>query len=96
MWVLITMLVHMGSVSVCVCGVSVTRVCVVCYSTHHGVMSQARDNFEGFRRAHMTEEEKEVIAQVTLCLCRERLGLAFLLHPHTLTNSRSLTQALTK
>ena len=43
----------------CVVVVSVSRVCVVCYSTHHGVMSQARDNFEGFLKAYMTEEEKE-------------------------------------
>ena len=68
MWVLITMLVHMGSVNVCVCGVSVSRVCVVCYSTHHGVMSQARDHYEGFLKAHMTEEEK-VIAHVETSLC---------------------------
>ena len=25
---------------------------------HHRVMSQARDGFEGFLEAHMTEEEK--------------------------------------
>ena len=42
-----------------VCGVSVSRVCVVCYSTHHRVMSQARDDYEGFLKAHMSEEEKE-------------------------------------
>ena len=45
----------------CVCGVSVICVCVVCYSTHHRVMSQARDDFEGFLKAHMTEEEKVII-----------------------------------
>ena len=43
----------------CVCGASVSRVCVMCYSTHHRVMSQARDDYEGFLKAHMTEEEKE-------------------------------------
>ena len=42
-------------------GVSVSRVCVVCYSTHHRVMSQARDDYEGFFRAHMTEEEKVIV-----------------------------------
>ena len=44
----------------CVCVVSVSRVCVVCYSTHHGVMSQAREDFEGFLKAYMTEEEKVI------------------------------------
>ena len=51
----------MGSTSVWVCGVSVSGVCVVCYSTHHRVMSQARDDFEGFVWAHMPKEEKVVV-----------------------------------
>ena len=42
-------------------GVSVSRVCVVCYSTHHHVMSQARDDYEGFFKAHMTQEEKVIV-----------------------------------
>ena len=33
--------------------------CVVRYSIHHHVMSQARDDYEGFLKAYMTEEEKE-------------------------------------
>ena len=45
--------------SVCVCGASVSRVCVVCHLTHHRVMSQVRDDYEGFLKAHMSEEEKE-------------------------------------
>ena len=28
---------------VCICGEGVSHVCVVCYSTHHRVMSQARE-----------------------------------------------------
>ena len=59
--VCITMLMHKGRVSVWVCGVSTSRVCVVCYSTHHRVMSQARDDFEGFLWTHMSEEEKVVV-----------------------------------
>ena len=55
------MMMHKGRMSVWVCGVSTSRVCVVCYSTHHRVMSQARDNFEGFLMAHMTEEEKVIV-----------------------------------
>ena len=55
----ITLLMHKGRMGVWVCGVSVSRVCMVCYSTHHRVMSQARDDYEGFFRAHMTEEEKD-------------------------------------
>ena len=51
-----------------VCGVSVSRACVVCYSTHHRVMSQARDDYEGFLMAHMTDEEK-VIVHVETSLC---------------------------
>jgi hypothetical protein len=43
------MLVHMGRISVYVCGVSVSRVCVVCYSTHHRVMSQ--DGWDAMRYA---------------------------------------------
>ena len=58
---LITILVHMGRMNVYVCGVSVSRVCVVCYSTHHRVMSQARDDYEGFLKAHMSEEEKVIV-----------------------------------
>ena len=54
----ITILANMGRRSVWVCGVSVGCV-LVCYSTHHRVMSQARDDFEGFLKAHMTKEEKE-------------------------------------
>ena len=58
----ITILANMGSgEEECVCGASVSRVCVVCYSTHHRVMSQARDDFEGFLKAHMTEEEKVIV-----------------------------------
>ena len=44
-----------------VCGVSVGRVCMVCYSSHHRVMSQVRDDYEGLLKAHMTEEEKVVV-----------------------------------
>ena len=40
---------------------SVSRVYVVCYSTYHRVMSQARDDFEGFLKAHMTKEEKVIV-----------------------------------
>ena len=32
-----------------------------CYSTHHRVMSQARDDFERFLKAHMSEEEKVIV-----------------------------------
>ena len=59
--VCITLLMHKGRMTVWVCGVSVSRACVVCYSTHHGVMSQARDDYEGFLKAHMTEEEKVIV-----------------------------------
>ena len=59
---------NMGRMSVWVCSVNVGRVCVVCYSTHHRVMSQARDDFEGFLKAHMSEEEK-VIVHVETSLC---------------------------
>ena len=55
----ITILENMDRTSVWFYGVSVSRVCVVCYSTPHRVMSQARDNFQGFLKAYMTEEEKE-------------------------------------
>jgi len=65
------------------CGVSVSRVCVVCCSSHHRVMSQARDDFEGFLKAHMTEEEK-VIVQLKISLAHK--------HMHTLTDS--ITQSL--
>ena len=58
--VFITILLSKGKMSVWVCGVSISRVFVVCYSTHHRVMSQARDDFEGFFRAHMTEDEKVI------------------------------------
>ena len=58
MMVFITILVNKGRMSVWVCGVSISRVCVVCYSTHHRVMSQARDDFEGFLWTHMAQEEK--------------------------------------
>ena len=51
-----------------VCGVSVSRACVVYYSTNHRVMSQARDDYEGFLKAHMTQEEK-VIVHVETSLC---------------------------
>ena len=60
-----TMLMHKGRMSAWVCGVSVSRVCVVCYSTHHRVMSQARDDFEGFLKAHMSEEEKVIVHMET-------------------------------
>ena len=60
-------LMNMGRMSTWVCGVSTSCVCVVCCSTHHRVMSQARDDFEGFLKAHMTEEEK-VIVQVETSL----------------------------
>lgn len=47
-----------------ICGSSVSYVYVVCNnSTLHYVMSQARDDFEGFLMTHGTEEEK-VIVQV--------------------------------
>jgi len=69
------MLVPMAWINVCACGVSVSRVCVVCYSTHHRVMSQATDDFEGFLKAYMTEEEKQeekvnahVETSFTLCV----------------------------
>ena len=83
------MLVNMGKVSVWFCGVSVSRVCVVCYSTHHRVMSQARDDFEGFLMAHMSEEEKIIVQVETSLLCRERLGLISALPSptHSLTHS---------
>ena len=41
--------------------VRVSRVRVVCHSTHHRVMSQARDDFDGFLKAHMTQEEKVIV-----------------------------------
>ena len=44
-----------------ICGSSVSIACVVCYSTHHRVMSQARDDYEGFLKTHMTEEEKVIV-----------------------------------
>ena len=34
---------------------------MLCYATHHGVMSQARDDYEGFLKEHMTEEEKVIV-----------------------------------
>ena len=45
---------------------SISGVCVVRYSTHHGVMLQARDDFEGFLWAHMTEEEVIVHVETSL------------------------------
>ena len=50
-------------------GDSVSRVYVwlVRYSTHHRVMSQARDDFDAFLKAYMTQEEK-VIAHVETSL----------------------------
>ena len=67
----VCVVIEMVCVGVCcmivvVKGVSVSR--VVCYSTHHRVMSQARDDYEGFFKAHMTEEEK-VIVHVETSLC---------------------------
>ena len=59
----ITVVVNEERIGVLVCGVSISRVCVVCYSPHHRVMSQARDDFEGFLWAHISDEEK-VIVQV--------------------------------
>ena len=59
--VLTTLVVSKKSMSVWLCAVSISRVCVVCYSTHHHVMSQARDDFEGFLKAHMTEQEKVIV-----------------------------------
>ena len=69
--VAITNLVNKGRMSVWDCGVSISRVCVVCYSTHHRVMSQARDDFEGFLWAHMTEEEKVIVHVETSLSCVE-------------------------
>ena len=83
---------NMGTMSVWVCSVSVSRVCVVCYSTHHRVMSQARDDFEGFLKAHTTKEEKEekVIGHCSrgdLTLCVENVSALSLLYPPSLTHS---------
>ena len=71
-----------------VCGVSVSRVCVVCYSTHHRVMSQARGNFEGFLKAHMSEEEK-VIVQVETSLSGVEMSGPYLSTLPSLTHSRT-------
>ena len=74
------------------CGVN-TSVYEGCYSTHHRVMSQARDDFEGFLKAHMSEEEK-VIVHVETSLpvhSTSRPYLCFTL-AHSLT--RSLTHSL--
>ena len=51
--------------SVYVCDVSVSRVCAMCYSIHHRVMSQARDDYEGFFMTHGTEEEKVIVHMET-------------------------------
>ena len=63
----------------------VSRVCVVCYLTHHRVMSQARDDFEGFLKTHMSEEEK-VIVQVEISLTASRTHTHTHTHTHTLTH----------
>ena len=55
----------MGRMSVWLCGVNVSGICAVCYSTHHRVMLQARDDFEGFLRA---QQDKEVIVHVATSL----------------------------
>ena len=60
-------IIIMVKMSVWVCDVRVSRLCVVCCSTNHRVMSQARDDYEGFLEEHMTEEEK-VIFQVETSL----------------------------
>ena len=61
LFVVVVVVVFVGVFVGGVGGVSVSRVCVVCYSTHHRVMSQARDDFEGFLKAHMTKEEKVIV-----------------------------------
>ena len=33
---------------------------LACCLSHHFVMSQAKDDFEGFMKQHMTEEEKVI------------------------------------
>ena len=48
-----------GKMSVWVCGVNASRVCMACYSTNHRVMSQVRDDLEGFLKAQ--EEEKVIV-----------------------------------
>ena len=67
-------MVNMGRMTAWFCGVNVSRaracVCGVCYSTHHRVMSQARDShyagdFEGFLEA-LQEEEVVVHMETSL------------------------------
>ena len=69
--------------SVWFCAVSVSRVYVVCYSTHHRVMSQARDDYEGFLKAHETEDD-----------CEQKEVSCFVTHALTLPPTHSLTQSL--
>jgi len=63
--VCITMLMHKGRMTVWVCGVTVSRVYAVCYSTQHGLMSQAKDDYEGFL---MAQEKKKVSVHVQTSL----------------------------
>ena len=56
----------------CTVQMLVVYACVVCYSTRHRVMSQARDDFEGFFMVYGTEEEisrYKVIVHVDTALC---------------------------
>ena len=88
-------LMDKGRMNVWICDVSTSRLCV-CYSTHHPVMSQARDDFEGFLKSHMTQEEK-VIVQVETSLCAYRMSRSCLSAPSSLTHSldHSITHSLT-
>ena len=67
-----------------------SRVCVVCYAIHHRVMSQARDDYEGFLKA---QEKKEVIVHVETSLSVQRTFRPYLSTPHSLTHT--LTHSLT-
>ena len=60
--VFITILANKGRMGAWVCGVSIR---VMCYSTNRHVMLQARDDFEGFLKAHMTDEEKVIVHMQT-------------------------------
>ena len=56
----------------------------MCYSTYHRVMSQVKDDFEGFLKA---QTEKEVIAHEETSLSVWRcLSLISLLQPYSLTH----------
>ena len=63
--------------------------CVVCYSIHHRVMSQARDDYEGFFKAHMTEEEKVIVhVETSLSVYRDVWSLSLY---STLAHARTLS-----